>query len=54
MDKDDDKLAKHAESRRAFLAKAALTSPVVGLLLAQSSRPAKAQTYGGGGVTGVP
>ena len=48
MSDGPDFLAKHAASRRAFLARTALTSPVVSLLLAQSARPAQAQTYGGG------
>jgi hypothetical protein len=48
MSEETDILAKHAERRRAFLAKTAATSPVVGLLLAQSARPARAATYGGG------
>jgi hypothetical protein len=51
MAQDKDLLAKHAESRRAFLAKTAVTSPAVSLLLAQAARPARAQTYGGGGAT---
>ena len=51
MADDNDILAKHAASRRAFLAKAAVTSPAVSLLLAQAARPAQAQTYGGGGDT---
>ena len=48
MAQESDILAKHAESRRAFLAKTAATSPAVTLLLAQAARPARAQTYGGG------
>jgi hypothetical protein len=48
MTEENDVLGKHAERRRAFLARTATTSPVVGLLLAQSARPARAATYGGG------
>ena len=51
MTEENDVLAKHAERRRAFLARTATTSPVVGLLLAQSARPARAATYGGDGGT---
>src|ERR1700722_13152935 len=51
MADENDILARHAERRRAFLAKTATTSPVVGLLLAQSARPARAATYSGGGKT---
>ena len=51
MTEENDVLGKHAERRRAFLARTATTSPVVGLLLAQSARPAHAATYGGGGGT---
>jgi hypothetical protein len=54
MGEEDDVFAKHAERRRAFLAKTAATSPVVGLLLAQADRPARAATYGGGSGTTTP
>src|ERR1700722_9041103 len=51
MADENDILARHEERRRAFLAKTATTSPVVGLLLAQSARPARAATYSGSGNT---
>jgi hypothetical protein len=46
-DKDDkaDILTKHAKRRREVLTRAATIAPVVGLLLAQASRPAQAQPY---------
>jgi hypothetical protein len=48
-DLSDDKpdiLSKHAQRRRDVLAKAAITAPVVSLLLTQASRPAHAVPYG--------
>jgi hypothetical protein len=44
-DDEADILSKHARRRRDVLATAAITAPVVSLLLAQASRPAQAGTY---------
>ena len=54
MSDETDIVAKHAERRREFLRKTAVTLPAVGLLLAQATRPARAATYGGGGETTAP
>jgi hypothetical protein len=44
-DDEADILFKHAQRRRDVLARAATAAPLVGLLLAQASRPAQAQVY---------
>lgn len=58
MTDKEQTLAKHAKRRRDFLKKgagAATVAPAVGLLLQAGTKPAYAQSYGGGGtVTRLP